>query len=144
MATTSPHLSSSDFLSALTTLFTTTAARPTGSVFLTQKPLFPNSTTSPDSPSDTLSPAPAPQILIRATDGLRNKTGDVKSPSSKVTKKQDQHKNRTKISTIIEQDEVEEFFGKFAEVCKVGMGGLRKRDRRKGKKGKGGKKGGKA
>lgn len=34
-----------------------------------------------------------------------------------------------KLSTVVQADELEGFFVKYADVCKVGMGGLKKRDR---------------
>jgi len=40
---------------------------------------------------------------------------------------------KMKISTIVGEDGMEEFFGKYAEVCKIGMHGLKKRDRKKEK-----------
>ena len=41
--------------------------------------------------------------------------------------------NKLKISTIVEQNDLEQFFGKYGEVCKNGMQGLKKRDRKKEK-----------
>jgi signal recognition particle subunit SRP14 len=49
-------------------------------------------------------------LLVRATDG-----------------------NKFKISTVVNQEELEDFFGKYSEVCKNGMQGLKKRDRKKEK-----------
>lgn len=34
-----------------------------------------------------------------------------------------------KLSTIVQADELEGFFVRYADVCKAGMGGLKKRDR---------------
>jgi signal recognition particle subunit SRP14 len=51
--------------------------------------------------------------LIRATDG----------------KSKDERKDRIQLSTVVQADELEGFFVKYADVCKVGMGGLKKRDR---------------
>lgn len=67
---------------------------------------------SSDSLSD-LSPADPLPVLIRATNG---KSGEQKS-------------KKIKISTIVQQQHLEEFFVKYAEVCKTGMSGLKKRDR---------------
>jgi len=57
-------------------------------------------------------------IIIRATTGKsrENKSGKIK------------------LSTIVEADALEAFFMRYAEVCKSGMSGLKKRDRSKGKK----------
>ena len=41
--------------------------------------------------------------------------------------------NKLKISTIVTEDDIESFFGKYGEVCKNGMQGLKKRDRKKEK-----------
>jgi signal recognition particle subunit SRP14 len=40
---------------------------------------------------------------------------------------------KLKISTTVTEQGMEEFFGKYAEVCKNGMQGLKKRDRKKEK-----------
>ena len=64
-------------------------------------------------------------IIIRATSdkSRENKAGKIK------------------LSTIVETDALEAFFLRYAEVCKSGMSGLKKRDRSKGKKKKAKKKG---
>jgi hypothetical protein len=41
--------------------------------------------------------------------------------------------NKLKISTIVTLDGLEDFFGKYGEVCKNGMQGLKKRGRKKEK-----------
>ena len=58
-------------------------------------------------------------ILIRATDG-KSKAHRIKG-------------EKTKLSTIVEADRLEEFFTMYVEVCKLGMTGLKKRDRSKNK-----------
>ena len=63
-------------------------------------------------------------MLIRATNG-----------------KSKENKDKIKISTIVQADELEGFFVKYAEVWKAGMSGLKKRDRSGRKKGKAKKKG---
>jgi signal recognition particle subunit SRP14 len=40
---------------------------------------------------------------------------------------------KLKISTLVTQEGMADFFGKYAEVCKCGMQGLKKRDRKKEK-----------
>jgi signal recognition particle subunit SRP14 len=52
-------------------------------------------------------------LLIRATNG--------------------KHKSKAKLSTIVTADSLESFFTRYAEVCKTGMSGLKKRDRSKAK-----------
>jgi len=41
--------------------------------------------------------------------------------------------DKLKISTVVQQDELVSFFGKYGAVCKNGMQGLKKRDRKKEK-----------
>ncbi|KAJ0416796.1 signal recognition particle, SRP9/SRP14 subunit [Aspergillus carlsbadensis] len=117
-----------DFFTSLTALLTTTSQKSRGSVYLTQKPLLP---TSADRTSTTISP---PSILIRATDGNTN------APNPKTpTDKQNSKESRVKLSTVVQPEELEMFYARYAEVCKAGMTGLKKRDRKQKKaKGKGG------
>ena len=123
------RLSQADFLSRLSDLFTNTHSAAHGSVFLSQVPLYPPST---DESSEPQQSSPAPQVLIRATNGLSKARGTDKSLAKRDPK--------IKLSTVVEAAEIEDFYAKYAEVCKSGMQGLRKRDRRKQKKK--GKKGG--
>jgi signal recognition particle subunit SRP14 len=68
--------------------------------------------------------------LIRATNGLPKPH----RTDSRLRKS----KPKIKLSTIVEAGDLGTFYEKYADVCKKGMEGLRKRDRRKGrKKGKG-------
>jgi signal recognition particle subunit SRP14 len=48
------------------------------------------------------------------------------------------------MSTVIQPDQLDAFYARYADVCRAGMGGLKKRDRKKGKKDKKKKKGGAA
>jgi len=41
---------------------------------------------------------------------------------------------RVKLSTVVKAEDVDGFFARYAEVCKAGMGALKKRDRSKRKK----------
>jgi signal recognition particle subunit SRP14 len=59
-------------------------------------------------------------VLVRATDG---ESGD-------------KRKSRVKLSTVVQPEEMDSFFTRYAEVCKAGMTGLKKRDRSKRKKDK--------
>ncbi len=78
-------------------------------------------------------PHPLP-ILVRATDG------------------NDKKDKKVKLSTVVQADDLENFFVRYAESWKAGMSGLKKRDRsgrkakakgkkRKGKEGEGAKAG---
>jgi signal recognition particle subunit SRP14 len=46
-----------------------------------------------------------------------------------------------KIATVVEPEELDGFYVRYAEVCRAGMDALKKRDRSKGKKRKKEKKG---
>lgn len=64
-----------------------------------------------------LNPSKSIPILIRATDGKSKKLRDEK----------------IKLSTVVQPDALEGFFIRYAEVCKLGMSGLKKRNRSKAK-----------
>lgn len=107
-------------MSSLTSLLTDTTSAGHGSIFLTQKPL---------ESSDSSQSA---QVLIRATNGASGKTKS--KPHFKVSKEQ-QHKDKPKIklATVIEAGNLESFYTQYADVCKKGMEGMRKRDKKKAK-----------
>ena len=67
-------------------------------------------------------------MLVRASDG---------DTQSKDRKK---NKDHIKFSTVVQPDDLEAFFTRYAEVCKAGFQSLKKRDRRNRKKDKGRKK----
>lgn len=67
-------------------------------------------------------PNPLP-LLVRATDGATTK-------SDKKTKNED----KIKLSTIVQPDDIDSFFTRYAEVCRAGMQSLKKRDRRQARK----------
>ena len=90
---------------------------------MTQKPLL-------EAASDG-----APSILIRATDGNTN-APNPKSDVSKVGKVTKNKSTKVKFSTVVKPDELESFYTRYAEVCKAGMTGLKKRDRKRKAKGK--------
>ncbi|KAL8684030.1 MAG: hypothetical protein Q9186_000060 [Xanthomendoza sp. 1 TL-2023] len=130
------HLSIDDFFARLSSLFHSRRNSSHGSIFLTQKRLSPQSpsssspiTTATTSSFPDLAPSAPLPILIRATDG----------------KSKEHRKDKIKISTIVQPDELEGFFTKYAEVVKGGTTALKKRDRsgrkkatKAKKKGKGG------
>ncbi|EME42782.1 hypothetical protein DOTSEDRAFT_73534 [Dothistroma septosporum NZE10] len=128
------HLGHDEFFTQLTSLIENTQQKGHGSVYLTQKRLtYDPSTKTPaprsidDSLSDLNPPNPLP-LIIRATDG---KSQD---------KDRKKNKDKIKLSTIVQPDDLEAFFTRYAEVCKAGMQSLKKRDRSKRKKDKKGKK----
>jgi signal recognition particle subunit SRP14 len=73
--------------------------------------------TTPSQPFPDLNPSQPLPLIIRATNG----------------KSKDKRDKKIKLSTIVEADALEGFFAKYAEVCKIGMSGLKKRDRSKAK-----------
>lgn len=46
------------------------------------------------------------------------------------------NKDHVKFSTVVQPDELESFFTRYADVCKAGFQSLKKRDRRNRKKDK--------
>ncbi|KAJ5864846.1 uncharacterized protein N7529_006762 [Penicillium soppii] len=115
-----PHLGQDEFFSSLTDLLSKTSQKARGSVILTQKPLI-------DVPGAT-STNSQPSILIRATDGNTNAPNPKSaSKDGKITKDKS---TKIKLSTVVNPDELEAFYIRYAEVCKAGMTGLKKRDRR--------------
>ena len=96
-----------------------------------------DTTSSPPTPSKVaddplwdLHPDNPLPLIVRATDGKSTKKHDKKT----------KNKDKVKLSTIVQPDDIETFFARYAEVCKAGMQSLRKRDRSKRKKDKGKKK----
>ena len=121
------------FFSSLADLLSKTSQKARGSVFLTQKPLIDTTASSENASSSR------PSILIRATDGNTN------APNPKNNKVGKKTVSKVKLSTIVAPEDLEAFYTRYAEVCKAGMTGLKKRDRKKGKaKAKGGAKAAKA
>lgn len=72
---------------------------------------FPTQADAPSFPD--LEPTQPISLLIRATDG--------------------KHKSKVRLSTVVTAEDLEGFFSRYAEVCKAGMSGLKKRDRSKAK-----------
>jgi signal recognition particle subunit SRP14 len=65
-------------------------------------------------------------VLIRATN----------NPSSKRKGTDRVDREKTRISTVVQPGDIDAFYAKYAECCRAGMTGLKKRDRKKGKKDK--------
>lgn len=84
----------------------------------------PTSAKVADDPLWDLNPPNPLPLLVRATDG---------KSQSKDRKK---NKDKVKISTVVQPDDIEAFFARYADVCKAGMQSLKKRDRSKRKKDK--------
>lgn len=110
------------FFTRLTTLLKS-AHTDHSAVHLSQKRLSYTETSSPDSQNDPLSdlnpPNPLP-VLIRASNGA--------APAERKAGK------KVKFSTVVQPGDLEGFYERYAEVCKKGFEGLKKRDRSKKKK----------
>ncbi|KAI5820882.1 signal recognition particle 14kD protein-domain-containing protein [Pyronema omphalodes] len=101
------RLSNEQFFIKLTELLASATAANKHGVFLTQKAV--NPVRDPGQPASSL--------LIRATDGQKDKS------------------TRRKIATIVAAEDLQTFFLQYAEVAKRNMGSLKKRDKkRKSKK----------
>ncbi|KAJ6157846.1 hypothetical protein N7470_005438 [Penicillium chermesinum] len=92
--------------------------------FLSQKPV-PN--TDADAP---------PSVVVRATDG--NTGAPNPKSSGQAGKVAKNTSSKVKFSTIVSHNELEAFYARYADVCKTGMTGLKKRDRKRKAKAKGG------
>lgn len=107
-----------------------------GSVYLSQKRLTFDTDSQPQTPTrvaddplwDTHPENPLP-ILIRAHN---NKSSKLDQKSSGIDRKD---VDKIIISTVVRPEKLDAFFLQYAETCKAGMSGLKKRDRR-GKKDK--------
>ncbi|GAB1317268.1 Signal recognition particle subunit SRP14 [Madurella fahalii] len=122
------HLTHDEFFSKLTDLFAVNKSKAHGAVYLTQKrltfsqdadaPAAPTSpSTSGPAPFPDLSPAHPLPVLIRATNG----------------KSKERRASKVKLSTVVQPDELEGFYARYADVCKAGMAALKPRDRTKRK-----------
>lgn len=96
-------------------------------IFLTRPVTYDQTSTKaiaknvPSDPLVDLHPTLPLPVLIRASDGETQSKDRVKN------------KDHVKISTVVQPDDLEGFFTRYAEVCKTTMLSLRKRDRRKRK-----------
>ena len=118
----------------------TTLDRPANSLAIPVSPQSPEPTPSSSKPdtdplADLQPPVEPLPVLIRATDG--------KGKATRTDKGKKTDRRKVKLSTVVQHEDLEGFFTKYAEVCKAGMSsGLKKRDRKakekKKKKGKGG------
>ncbi|KAJ4375055.1 hypothetical protein N0V83_002135 [Neocucurbitaria cava] len=132
------HLSNDEFFTQLNNLFEHTRTKGHGSVYLTQKRFAFDSSSTPPSPAkiaddplwDTHPEQPVP-VLIRASNN--------KSDKRAGTDREDIEK--IMLSTVVKPDDLDAFYVRYAEACKTGMSGLKKRDKKKAKKVKKKKKG---
>ncbi|KAK2034390.1 signal recognition particle, SRP9/SRP14 subunit [Colletotrichum zoysiae] len=129
----SGHLSQDEFFGKLVDLFEQRKGDGHGSVFLVQKRCmtitasvsllllisYEQGLPSPTAvdPFPDLHPAKPLPVIIHATNG--------KSKTHRDTK--------VKLSTIVEPDDMEAFYARYADICKAGMAALKPRDRSKKK-----------
>lgn len=81
----------------------------------TSSPSPPTAAPSVGAPFPDLDPPESLPLIIRATNGK--------------SKTHRQEGEKIKLSTIVQPDELEKFFVRYAEVMKSGMSSLKKRDR---------------
>ncbi|KAK4452073.1 signal recognition particle, SRP9/SRP14 subunit [Podospora aff. communis PSN243] len=108
-----------EFFAKLSELFASRKGKSHGAVHLIQKRLAydaetPAKTTDFPLPAQPSQPLP---ILIR----VRNNKG------------KEERTEKIKLSTLVQPGELDAFYGRYAEVCKTGMGLLKPRDRTKRK-----------
>ncbi|KAF2273921.1 signal recognition particle, SRP9/SRP14 subunit [Westerdykella ornata] len=132
------HLTNDEFFKQLANLFELNRTKGHGSVYLTQKRFTYRNVQLPSADKmiedplwDTYHPEQPVPVLIRASNNDSSKRAGTERKSVE----------KIKISTVVQPDQIEEFYARYAEACKAGMSGLKKRDRKKGKKDKKKKKG---
>jgi len=129
------HLSHEEFFSSLSSLLAGVTNKSQGSIYLVQKQLPAFADASPqEQRQSSLESQPVPLILIRATDGRTGNSNPKNNTSSKSEK--NTPTSKVKISTVVASTQLETFYTRYAEICKAGMTGMKKRDRSAKKKGK--------
>ncbi|WPH00176.1 Hypothetical protein R9X50_00299900 [Acrodontium crateriforme] len=120
-----PHKSNDEFFTQLASLIEHTQKKGHGAIHLSQKRLTYKTDAAPtpekiaNNPEWDLNIADPLPLLVRATDGKSQSQDRKKNP------------NKNKLSTIVQPDDIEAFYARYAEVCKAGMQSLKKRDRSK-------------
>ncbi|EER25611.1 hypothetical protein CPC735_067110 [Coccidioides posadasii C735 delta SOWgp] len=130
------HLSQDEFFTHLTALLTNQSTSLRGSVFLTQKllPAPPPGRSTTTTTTQTTASAEAPSSTERTT---TTTTFQPNQSAVLIRASNGRHKTaKVKASTIVQPEELEAFYARYAELCKAGMVGLKKRDRSAKKKGK--------
>ncbi|CAH0036976.1 unnamed protein product [Clonostachys solani] len=120
MAPSKSHLSQSEFFDRLEKLFSQRKGGDHGAIHLSQKRLKNTEDTampSADEPFPDLNTTEPHSIVIRASNGKSNKERD----------------SKVRISTVVKPEDLEEFYTRYADICKTGMTALKPRDRNKKK-----------
>ncbi|KAL8893100.1 MAG: hypothetical protein Q9215_000105 [Flavoplaca cf. flavocitrina] len=113
------HLSIDDFFTRLSSLFQSRRNSTHGTILLTQKRLSSQYPSTSSATTTTIPPfadqalSSSLPLIIRASNG--------KSKERRVDK--------IKLSTVVQPDQLEPFFTRYAEVMKGGATALKKRDR---------------
>ncbi|KAF2203051.1 signal recognition particle, SRP9/SRP14 subunit [Delitschia confertaspora ATCC 74209] len=130
------HLSNDEFFAQLPKLFDANGEKGHGSIYLHQKRYIhstdadtPSTTKQLDDPLwDTHPEHPLP-IVIRAMNSKSDKWDGPNRPGVMDRKES----KKVKISTMVQPDQLDVFYARYAEVCKMSMTALKKRDRKKRK-----------
>ncbi|KAM0298361.1 hypothetical protein HYE67_006319 [Fusarium culmorum] len=114
------HMSHDEFFAKLGELFDHRKGSDHGSIYLSQKRLtygqdIPQP--SEEEPSPDINPGKPLPLIIKATNGKG---------------KRDRSK-KVKLSTVVNPEDLEAFYVRYADVCKTGMTALKPRDRSKKK-----------
>ncbi|KAF4973799.1 hypothetical protein FZEAL_9218 [Fusarium zealandicum] len=114
------HMSHDEFFAKLGELFDHRKGSDHGAIYLAQKRLtygqdIPNP--SEEEPSPDIHPGKPLPIIVRATDGKSKK----------------ERKSKVKLSTVVNPEDLESFYVRYADICKSGMTALKPRDRSKKK-----------
>ncbi|KAF7549798.1 hypothetical protein G7046_g8230 [Stylonectria norvegica] len=116
----SSHMSHDEFFAKLGELFNHRKGSDHGAIYLTQKRLTYDQdipTPSDDDPAPDLHPGKPLPVIVRATNGQSKRD----------------RPNKVKLSTVVQPDDLETFYARYAEICKAGMTALKPRDRSKKK-----------
>ncbi|KAG8666973.1 hypothetical protein FPOAC2_12114 [Fusarium poae] len=114
------HMSHDEFFAKLGELFSYRKGSDHGSIYLSQKRLVYGQDIpkpSEEEPSPDINPGKPLPLIVKATNGKG---------------KRDRSK-KVKLSTVVNPEDLEAFYVRYADVCKAGMTALKPRDRSKKK-----------
>lgn len=125
------RLNNAEFLSQMAELLTNNGGE--SSVYFTQKRLTPAMNTEEDENTNKINDLPS--NVIQTEKFPENKTEyPVLIRVAMNTNRR--AKLKTKISTVVEIDQIDQFWIEYAQIMKSGFVGLKKKDKKKSKKGK--------
>ncbi|EKJ69478.1 hypothetical protein NXS19_013293 [Fusarium pseudograminearum] len=112
------HMSHDEFFAKLGELFDHRKGSDHGSIYLSQKRLiYGQDIAQPSEEEPDINPSKPLPLIIKATNGKG---------------KRDRSK-KVKLSTVVNPEDLEAFYVRYADVCKSGMTALKPRDRSKKK-----------